>query len=135
MSLRPTSRYGLVPAESYLSIEKVIAPAQATGAEAIHPGYGFLSEDPAFAAACERTGIVFVGPSTSAIEAMGDKIRAKQTVAKAGVPVVSGSDGVGLFDADLVLAVEQIDYPVPLKPSAGGGGKGMAEVHRAEDLG
>ena len=122
-------------AESYLSIEKVIAAAHATGTEAIHPGYGFLSENPAFAAACQRAGIVFVGPPASAIEAMGDKIRAKQTVAKAGVPVVSGSDGVGLSDADLVLAAEQIGYPVLLKPSAGGGGKGMAEVHRAEDLG
>ena len=122
-------------AESYLSIEKVIAAAQAAGAEAIHPGYGFLSENPAFAAACEKAGIVFVGPPASAIEAMGDKIRAKQTVAKAGVPVVPGSDGAGLSDADLVLAAEQIGYPVLLKPSAGGGGKGMAEVHRAEDLG
>jgi acetyl-CoA/propionyl-CoA carboxylase biotin carboxyl carrier protein len=122
-------------AESYLSIKKVIAAAHAAGAEAIHPGYGFLSENPAFAAACENAGIVFVGPPASAIEAMGDKIRAKQTVSAAGVPVVPGSDGVGLSDVDLVLAAEQIGYPVLLKPSAGGGGKGMAEVHRAEDLG
>ena len=121
-------------AESYLSIDKVIAAAVVTGAEAIHPGYGFLSESTAFAAACEAAGIVFVGPPASAIEAMGDKIRAKQTVAKAGVPVVPGSDGVGLSDADLALAVERVGYPVLLKPSAGGGGKGMVEVHRAEDL-
>jgi acetyl-CoA/propionyl-CoA carboxylase biotin carboxyl carrier protein len=120
--------------ESYLSIDKVIAAAVATGAEAIHPGYGFLSENTAFAAACEAAGIVFVGPPASAIEAMGDKIRAKQTVAKAGVRVVPGSDGVGLSDADLALAVERVGYPVLLKPSAGGGGKGMVEVHRAEDL-
>ncbi len=121
-------------AESYLSIPAIIEAARATGAQAIHPGYGFLSENTAFAAACEDAGIVFVGPPSSAIEAMGDKIRAKQTVAKAGVPVVPGSDGAGLDDAALALAVEQVGYPVLLKPSAGGGGKGMHEVHRAEDL-
>ncbi len=121
-------------AQSYLSIPAVIEAARAAGAQAIHPGYGFLSENTAFAAACEEAGIVFVGPPASAIEAMGDKIRAKQTVAKAGVPVVPGSDGAGLDDAALALAVEQVGYPVLLKPSAGGGGKGMHEVHRAEDL-
>ena len=121
-------------AESYLSIERVIEAARATGAEAIHPGYGFLSENTAFAAACEAAGIVFVGPPASAIEAMGDKIRAKQTVAKAGVPVVPGSDGAGLSDDDLALAVEEIGFPVLLKPSAGGGGKGMREVHSADAL-
>jgi acetyl-CoA/propionyl-CoA carboxylase biotin carboxyl carrier protein len=121
-------------AESYLSIDRVIEAARATGAEAIHPGYGFLSENTAFAAACEAAGIVFVGPPASAIEAMGDKIRAKQTVAKAGVPVVPGSDGAGLSDADLALAVEEIGFPVLLKPSAGGGGKGMREVHSADAL-
>ena len=108
----------------------MIDAARATGAQAIHPGYGFLSENTAFAAACEEAGIVFVGPPSSAIEAMGDKIRAKQTVAKAGVPVVPGSDGAGLDDAALALAVEQVGYPVLLKPSAGGGGKGMREVHQ-----
>jgi acetyl-CoA/propionyl-CoA carboxylase biotin carboxyl carrier protein len=121
-------------AESYLNIDKVVAAARATGAEAIHPGYGFLSENTAFAAACERAGIVFVGPPAAAIEAMGDKIRAKQTVAKAGVPVVPGSDGVGLSDEELALAVEEIGYPVLLKPSAGGGGKGMREVYEAAEL-
>ncbi|HVH22637.1 MAG TPA: acetyl-CoA carboxylase biotin carboxylase subunit [Pseudonocardia sp.] len=120
--------------ESYLSVEKVIAAAKATGAEAIHPGYGFLSENTAFAAACADAGITFVGPPASAIEAMGDKIRAKQTVAKAGVPVVPGSDGAGLDDAALALAVEQVGYPVLLKPSAGGGGKGMREVHSPDEL-
>ena len=120
--------------ESYLAIQAVIDAARATGAQAMHPGYGFLSENTAFAAACEEAGIVFVGPPASAIEAMGDKIRAKQTVAKAGVPVVPGSDGAGLDDAALALAVEQVGYPVLLKPSAGGGGKGMREVHRADEL-
>ncbi|MBC8091222.1 MAG: ATP-grasp domain-containing protein, partial [Pseudonocardia sp.] len=121
-------------AESYLSIPAVIAAARTTGSQAIHPGYGFLSENTAFAAACEEAGIAFVGPPASAIEAMGDKIRAKQTVAKAGVPVVPGSDGAGLSDQELAEAVGQVGYPVLLKPSAGGGGKGMHEVHRADDL-
>ncbi len=121
-------------AQSYLSIDGVIDAARATGAQAIHPGYGFLSENTAFAAACADAGITFVGPPAAAIEAMGDKIRAKQTVAKAGVPVVPGSDGAGLDDAALALAVEQVGYPVLLKPSAGGGGKGMREVHAPDEL-
>ncbi|MFC4946328.1 acetyl/propionyl/methylcrotonyl-CoA carboxylase subunit alpha [Pseudonocardia sp. GCM10023141] len=131
-----SSRFGAgsSAAQSYLSIDAVLDAARATGAQAIHPGYGFLSENTAFAAACEAAGIAFVGPPASAIEAMGDKIRAKQTVAKAGVPVVPGSDGAGLDDEALTLAVEQIGFPVLLKPSAGGGGKGMHEVHRIEDL-
>jgi acetyl-CoA/propionyl-CoA carboxylase, biotin carboxylase, biotin carboxyl carrier protein len=128
-------RIGPAPAaQSYLSIPAVIEAARSTGAQAIHPGYGFLSENTAFAAACDEAGITFVGPPATAIEAMGDKIRAKQTVAKAGVPVVPGSDGAGLSDDDLTAAVEQIGYPVLLKPSAGGGGKGMREVHRPEQL-
>jgi acetyl-CoA/propionyl-CoA carboxylase biotin carboxyl carrier protein len=121
-------------AQSYLSIPAVLDAARATGAQAIHPGYGFLSENTAFAAACAEAGIAFVGPPASAIEAMGDKIAAKATVAKAGVPVVPGSDGAGLTDEELAAAVEQVGYPVLLKPSAGGGGKGMREVHRADDL-
>ena len=128
-------RIGPAPsAQSYLSIPAVIEAARDTGAQAIHPGYGFLSENTAFAAACDEAGITFVGPPAAAIEAMGDKIRAKQTVAKAGVPVVPGSDGAGLSDDDLTAAVEQIGYPVLLKPSAGGGGKGMREVHSREQL-
>ncbi len=119
---------------SYLSIPAVIEAARTTGAQAIHPGYGFLSENTAFAAACAEAGITFVGPPAAAIEAMGDKIRAKQTVAKAGVPVVPGSDGAGLDDAALALAVEQVGYPVLLKPSAGGGGKGMREVQLPGEL-
>jgi acetyl-CoA/propionyl-CoA carboxylase biotin carboxyl carrier protein len=127
-------RLGPAPAaESYLSIERIIAAARATGAQAIHPGYGFLSENTAFATACAEAGIVFVGPPPQAIDAMGDKIRAKRTVAEAGVPVVPGSDGMGLSD-DLAAAVDRIGYPVLLKPSAGGGGKGMREVHRPSDL-
>jgi acetyl-CoA/propionyl-CoA carboxylase biotin carboxyl carrier protein len=124
----------LGPAPAYLSVDAVIGAARRAGAQAIHPGYGFLSENTAFAAACSQAGIAFVGPPASAIEAMGDKIRAKQTVAKAGVPVVPGSDGSGLDDEALARAVAEIGYPVLLKPSAGGGGKGMREVHRAADL-
>jgi acetyl-CoA/propionyl-CoA carboxylase, biotin carboxylase, biotin carboxyl carrier protein len=124
----------LGPAPAYLSIGAVLDAARATGARAVHPGYGFLSENTAFAAACADAGIAFVGPPAAAIEAMGDKIRAKQTVAKAGVPVVPGSDGAGLSDEELAAAVAEVGYPVLLKPSAGGGGKGMREVHRPEDL-
>ena len=124
----------LGPAPAYLSVDAVVGAALRAGAQAVHPGYGFLSENTAFAAACEAAGIAFVGPPSSAIEAMGDKIRAKQTVAKAGVPVVPGSDGAGLDDDALARAVAEIGYPVLLKPSAGGGGKGMREVHRAADL-
>ena len=124
----------LGPAPAYLSAAAVVGAARQAGAQAVHPGYGFLSENTAFAAACEAAGIAFVGPPSAAIEAMGDKIRAKQTVAKAGVPVVPGSDGADLDDEGLARAVAEIGYPVLLKPSAGGGGKGMREVHRAEDL-
>ncbi len=124
----------LGPAPAYLSVSAVVDAARRAGAQAIHPGYGFLSENTAFAAACAAAGIAFVGPPAAAIEAMGDKIRAKQTVAKAGVPVVPGSSGSGLDDEALARAVAGIGYPVLLKPSAGGGGKGMREVHRAADL-
>ncbi|HEY4458135.1 MAG TPA: acetyl/propionyl/methylcrotonyl-CoA carboxylase subunit alpha [Pseudonocardiaceae bacterium] len=121
-------------AESYLSIEKIIDAAQKTGAQAIHPGYGFLSENAAFAAACEKAGIVFIGPPASAIESMGDKIRAKRMVAAAGVPVVPGRIETGMTDEDLVEAAEEVGYPVLLKPSAGGGGKGMREVNGPDEL-
>ena len=125
---------GIGAARNYLSVDAVLAAARATGAQAVHPGYGFLSENTAFAAACAEAGVVFVGPPASAIEAMGDKIAAKATVAKAGVPVVPGSSEPGLSDDELVAAVTEIGYPVLLKPSAGGGGKGMVEVHDAADL-
>ena len=116
----------------YLSIEAVIAAARATGAQAIHPGYGFLSENPAFAAACDGAGIVFVGPPAAAIEAMGDKIRAKQTVAAAGVPVVPGCDrSRAVRRRSSPRPRHAIGFPVLLKPSAGGGGKGMRLVHDA----
>ncbi|GAB3557852.1 acetyl/propionyl/methylcrotonyl-CoA carboxylase subunit alpha [Spelaeicoccus albus] len=115
-------------AESYLDINKVIEAAVRTGADAIHPGYGFLSENTDFARACEAAGIVFVGPPASAIEVMGDKITAKRTVSARGVPLVPGISRPGLTDAELEAGAAEIGYPVLVKPSAGGGGKGMREV-------
>ncbi|MFI9384244.1 biotin carboxylase N-terminal domain-containing protein [Kutzneria sp. NPDC052558] len=115
--------------ESYLSIERIIDAALKTGAQAVHPGYGFLAENAAFARACAEAGLVFVGPPPAAIDAMGDKIRAKQTVTAAGVPVVPGA-----FGADIEHAVAEIGFPVLLKPSAGGGGKGMRLVHSIDEL-
>jgi acetyl-CoA/propionyl-CoA carboxylase, biotin carboxylase, biotin carboxyl carrier protein len=119
---------------SYLSVDDVLAAARAAGAQAVHPGYGFLSENAAFARACADAGLVFVGPPPSAIAAMGDKIRARETVTAAGVPVVPGASGAGLSDAELARAAEEVGYPVLLKPSAGGGGKGMREVHAPAEL-
>ncbi|WP_223774755.1 acetyl-CoA carboxylase biotin carboxylase subunit [Streptomyces sp. 135] len=122
-------RLGPAPAaESYLSVERILAAAAASGAQAIHPGYGFLAENATFARACADAGLVFIGPPASAIELMGDKIRAKETVKEAGVPVVPGSSGSGLTDAELAAAAREIGTPVLLKPSAGGGGKGMRLV-------
>ncbi|WP_327306607.1 biotin carboxylase N-terminal domain-containing protein [Streptomyces sp. NBC_01298] len=120
---------------SYLSVERLLDAARRTGAEAVHPGYGFLAENAAFAAACADAGLAFIGPPASAISLMGDKIRAKETVKAAGVPVVPGSSGSGLSDAALVAAAEEIGMPVLLKPSAGGGGKGMRLVRDSGLLG
>jgi acetyl-CoA/propionyl-CoA carboxylase biotin carboxyl carrier protein len=118
------------PRESYLDIDKVLDAAARTGAQAIHPGYGFLSENAHFAAACENAGVVFLGPPARAIEVMGDKITAKNAVSAFDVPVVPGVAKSGLSDDDLVAAADEIGYPVLIKPSAGGGGKGM---HLVED--
>jgi acetyl-CoA/propionyl-CoA carboxylase, biotin carboxylase, biotin carboxyl carrier protein len=111
--------------ESYLDIARVVDAAVRTGSQAIHPGYGFLSENADFAAACQRAGVVFLGPPAGAIEVMGDKITAKNAVAAFGVPVVPGVAKPGLTDDDLVAAADEVGYPVLIKPSAGGGGKGM----------
>ncbi|MEW1610579.1 MULTISPECIES: acetyl/propionyl/methylcrotonyl-CoA carboxylase subunit alpha [unclassified Streptomyces] len=128
-------RIGPPPAAlSYLSVEKILQAARRTGAQAVHPGYGFLAENAAFAQACTDAGLVFIGPPASAISLMGDKIRAKETVAAAGVPVVPGSSGSGLTDAQLDAAAREIGTPVLLKPSAGGGGKGMRLVRDAAVL-
>ncbi|MFI1332461.1 biotin carboxylase N-terminal domain-containing protein [Streptomyces sp. NPDC020845] len=116
------------PAESYLSVKRLLDAADRAGAQAVHPGYGFLAENAAFARACTGAGLTFIGPPAAAIELMGDKIRAKESVRAAGVPVVPGSTGSALTDADLAEAAREIGMPVLLKPSAGGGGKGMRLV-------
>ncbi|WP_209372161.1 acetyl/propionyl/methylcrotonyl-CoA carboxylase subunit alpha [Brevibacterium renqingii] len=120
--------------ESYLRIDKVIAAAEATGSEAIHPGYGFLSENAEFSAACEAAGIVFLGPGPEAIRTMGDKITAKQAVSSRGVPLVPGTKDAAMSDEALIAASTDIGFPVLIKPSAGGGGKGMHAVFEAEKL-
>jgi acetyl-CoA/propionyl-CoA carboxylase biotin carboxyl carrier protein len=121
-------------AQSYLSIERVLEAAARTGAQAIHPGYGFLSENVDFARACEKAGVVFIGPPVAAIEAMADKIRAKQTVMAAGVPVVPGRTEPGMSDQQVIDAAVAVGFPVLLKPSAGGGGKGMRVVRSKTEL-
>jgi acetyl-CoA/propionyl-CoA carboxylase, biotin carboxylase, biotin carboxyl carrier protein len=114
--------------QSYLDVERVIGAALATGAQALHPGYGFLAENTALAEACAANGIVFIGPPPAAIDAMGDKIRAKRTVAANGVRVVPGVDGAGVDTAELVARATALGAPLLIKPSAGGGGKGMRLV-------
>lgn len=120
--------------ESYLNIDTVVDAAVRTGSQAIHPGYGFLSENADFAAACERAGVVFLGPPAQAIQVMGDKITAKNAVAAFDVPVVPGVAKPGLSDDALVAAADEIGYPVLIKPSAGGGGKGMRLVEEPAKL-
>ena len=128
-------RIGPPPAAaSYLNIDAIIAAAPATGAEAVHPGYGFLAENAAFARACAAAGLVFVGPPPGAIEAMGDKIAAKATVAAAGVPVVPGTGEPGMSDEELIISLNGPVFPLLVKPSAGGGGKGMRVVGSPGEL-
>jgi acetyl-CoA carboxylase biotin carboxylase subunit len=119
--------------ESYLRIDKLLDVARKSGAEAIHPGYGFLSEREEFAEACEVEGFTFIGPPAHAIRAMGDKVAARKAMMAAGVPVVPGTPQ-GLRDEEAAQAAEQIGYPILIKAAAGGGGKGMRTVRRAEDL-
>src|SRR6202142_2888032 len=115
--------------ESYLRADKIIDIARKCGADAIHPGYGFLAEREAFAAACIEAGITFIGPKPSAIAAMGDKMAARRTVMTAGVPVVPGTEGTGAMrDEELLAEAPKIGFPLLIKASAGGGGKGMREV-------
>src|SRR5438094_5038125 len=122
-------RIGPAPAaESYLNAEAILAAAKKSGAEAIHPGYGFLSENEDFAAACQAAGVVFIGPTPEAIAAMGDKSAAKRLMEKAGVPLVPGYHGDDQDPALLEKEANRIGYPVLIKPSAGGGGKGMRVV-------
>jgi 3-methylcrotonyl-CoA carboxylase alpha subunit len=125
---------GSAPKDSYLRWERIIEAAKATGAEAIHPGYGFLSENQAFATACAQAGLVFIGPPASAIQAMGLKAESKQLMEKAGVPLVPGYHGAKQEPGLLKREADRIGYPVLIKASAGGGGKGMRAVEKAEDF-
>ncbi|AKJ31383.1 acetyl/propionyl/methylcrotonyl-CoA carboxylase subunit alpha [Caldimonas brevitalea] len=125
---------GPAPRDSYLQIERVLAAARATGAEAVHPGYGFLSENEAFARACADAGLVFIGPPAAAIAAMGSKAAAKSLMEKAGVPLVPGYHGDRQEPEFLKAQAEAIGYPVLIKASAGGGGKGMRAVARPDEF-
>jgi len=120
-------------AQSYLRVENVIAAAQTTGCEAVHPGYGFLSERPAFVEACEQNDLVFVGPPPDVMAMMGDKISAKQAMRAAEVPTVPGTEGATSI-ADVKGVADEIGFPLLLKATAGGGGKGMRLVHAADEL-
>ncbi|MGJ7487580.1 acetyl/propionyl/methylcrotonyl-CoA carboxylase subunit alpha [Variovorax sp. LT2P21] len=125
---------GSAPKDSYLRWEKILEAAKATGAEAIHPGYGFLSENEEFAQACADAGLVFIGPPPSAIKAMGLKAESKQLMEKAGVPLVPGYHGHDQDPALLQREADRIGYPVLIKASAGGGGKGMRAVEKSADF-
>lgn len=120
--------------ESYLNMNNIISAAIVTGAQAIHPGFGFLSENSKFATLCEEVGIKFIGPSAKVMDTMGDKINARAEMIRAQVPVIPGSDGEVYTAEDALAIAEEIGYPVMLKASAGGGGKGIRKVDRAEDL-
>ncbi|MEO0162140.1 MAG: acetyl-CoA carboxylase biotin carboxylase subunit [candidate division WOR-3 bacterium] len=120
--------------ESYLRIEKIIDVAKKSGAEAIHPGYGFLAENTEFAKACEDAGIIFIGPNSRAIELLGDKIASKVTMVKAGVPVIPGSEGAVKDEVEALQVIEKIGLPVLIKAAGGGGGKGMRVVKDKKDL-
>jgi len=121
-------------AESYLRMDRILEAARSTGAAAIHPGYGFLAENAAFARLCEAEGIVFIGPGSNALELVGDKVRARQAMVKAGIPIVPGLESVPLTMEEYAAAARGLGYPVIVKASAGGGGKGMRIVREAGEL-
>ena len=128
---------GNAPGESYLRIDRIIDAARATGADAVHPGYGFLSENEAFADACRVAGLTFIGPAPEAVERVGNKTTARRIAASAGVPVVQGTEtpfGPEASDATVAAAAERIGYPLLIKAVAGGGGKGMRVVSEAAEL-
>ena len=121
-------------AQSYLDVPNIISAALVTGANAVHPGYGFLAENAGFARACADSGLTFIGPSADAIERMGDKARARATMIAAGVPTVPGSEGVVASEQEALEFAERVGYPVLIKASAGGGGRGMRAAGDAEEL-
>ena len=124
-------------AQSYLRIEKILDAARRTGADAVHPGYGFLAENAAFAAACGDAGLTFIGPSPESITLMGSKTAAREAAIKAGVPVVPGNEEPFASDAsdeEILASAEAIGYPLLVKAVAGGGGKGMRTVEAPQDL-
>jgi 3-methylcrotonyl-CoA carboxylase alpha subunit len=125
---------GSAPADSYLQMQRIIDAAKASGCQAIHPGYGFLSENAEFCALCAAQNLIFIGPPAAAIEAMGSKSAAKQIMQDAGVPLLPGYHGDDQDEAKLKQAADDMGYPVLLKAVAGGGGKGMRQVHRANDF-
>ena len=114
-----------VPSKSYLNIPSIMSAAEVSGAEAIHPGYGFLAENAKFVEICDASKIKFIGPQVYAMQKMGDKATARKTVAKAGVPVVPGSDGTISDENEAMRIAEKIGYPVAIKATAGGGGRGL----------
>jgi propionyl-CoA carboxylase alpha chain len=125
---------GATPAESYLRGDAIIEAAERTGADAVHPGYGFLAENADFARACRKHGLVFVGPPPEAIAAMGDKLEAKQLAAAAGVPVLPGVEVTGVQGEALRAAADRVGWPVLVKPALGGGGVGMGVVREPAEL-
>ena len=124
---------GVTPVAAYLSIDEIIAACKKTGADAVHPGFGFLSENSEFAKRVTKEGIIFIGPTTDAIAAMGDKIQSKRLAAKSGVPVIPGYDGEITNATDALTIAQKIGFPVMIKATAGGGGKGLRVVHSAND--
>ena len=123
-----------VAKDSYLNMERILAAAVATGADAIHPGFGFLSENSRFAALCERCGITFIGPSTQSMENMGNKSKARNTMKRAGVPVIPGTREPVVNAQEGKALADEIGYPVIIKAVSGGGGKGMRLVENASDF-
>ncbi len=121
-------------ADSYLNVRAIIAACEVTGADAIHPGFGFLSENASFARTCEKCGITFIGPDSHSIEMLGDKAAAKQSMKDAGVPVIPGSDGAVKDMPEAIRISEEMGYPVMVKASAGGGGRGIRIVNSREEL-
>ncbi len=122
------------PLETYLSVPRVLEAARSAGADAVHPGYGFLSENPSFASAVEEANLLWIGPPASAMEEMGNKLKARRRMKDAGVPVVSGSDALTLEDEALLQRGRELGFPLLVKAAAGGGGKGMLRVEKEEDL-